>query len=76
MKNAGTSVVDRAPDRAVDRAQALEAEHRTLDQRLRILSRRAYLTPDEQREAAELKRKKLAAKDRLQALRSVPTDES
>ncbi|HEX3595475.1 MAG TPA: YdcH family protein [Polyangiaceae bacterium] len=53
---------------AMDRLRALETEHRTLDERLRILSRRAYLTPDEQREAAELKRKKLFAKDRLHAL--------
>lgn len=53
---------------AMDRMRALETEHRALDERLRILSRRAYLTPDEQREASELKRKKLFAKDRLYAL--------
>jgi uncharacterized protein YdcH (DUF465 family) len=53
---------------AMDRMHALETEHRTLDDRLRILSRRAYLTPDEQREASELKRRKLSAKDRLYAL--------
>jgi hypothetical protein len=53
---------------AVDRMRELEAEHRTLDERVRMLSRRAYLTPDEQREAAELKRLKLSAKDRLHAL--------
>ncbi|HEX4338203.1 MAG TPA: YdcH family protein [Polyangiaceae bacterium] len=54
---------------AMDRLHELEIEHRALDDRLRILSRRAYLTPDEQREASELKRKKLFAKDRLYALR-------
>jgi uncharacterized protein YdcH (DUF465 family) len=53
---------------AVDRMRELEAEHRTLDERVRTLSRRAYLTPDEQRETAELKRLKLSAKDRLHAL--------
>jgi hypothetical protein len=51
-----------------DRRHALESEHRALDDRLRILLRRAFMTPDEQREAAELKRKKLAAKDQLSAL--------
>jgi len=53
---------------AMDRKRALESEHRALDDRLRVLLRRAFMTPDEQREAAELKRKKLAAKDRLFAL--------
>lgn len=53
---------------AMDRVRALELEHRALDERLRLLTRRAYLTPDEQREASELKRKKLFAKDRLYAL--------
>jgi hypothetical protein len=53
---------------AMDRVRALELEHRALDERLRTLTRRAYLTPDEQREASELKRKKLFAKDRLYAL--------
>lgn len=56
---------------AVDQLRALEAEHRLLDERVRVLSRRAYLTPDEQREATELKRLKLSAKDRLAALRTV-----
>jgi len=50
---------------AVDRIRTLEEEHRLLDQRLRALTRRAYLTPDEQREATEIKRKKLSAKDRI-----------
>jgi hypothetical protein len=52
----------------VDRMRELEAEHRNLDERVRMLSRRAYLTPDEQRETAELKRLKLSTKDRLHAL--------
>jgi len=50
---------------AVDRIRTLEEEHRLLDQRLRVLTRRAYLTPDEQREATEIKRRKLSAKDRI-----------
>jgi hypothetical protein len=53
---------------ADDRMRELESEHRILDARLRVLSKRAFLTPDEQRESAELKRKKLVAKDRLYAL--------
>jgi hypothetical protein len=53
---------------ATDLLNALQAEHRTLDERIRVLSRRAYLTPAEQREAQELKRKKLSTKDRLFAL--------
>ena len=57
-----------ATETAVDRMRELEAEHRNLDERVRTLSRRAYLTPGEQREAAELKRMKLSAKDRLHAL--------
>lgn len=53
---------------AVERIRTLEEEHRLLDQRLRTLVRRAYLTPDEQREATELKRKKLSAKDEIVVL--------
>ncbi len=56
---------------AMDRMRELELEHRALDEKLRLLTRRAYLTPDEQREASELKRKKLFAKDRLYALSRV-----
>ena len=57
-----------AMQNAVDRIRTLEEEHRLLDQRLRHLVRRAYLTPDEQREATELKRKKLSAKDEIVVL--------
>lgn len=48
----------------------LEEEHHTLDAELKTLTRRAYLTPGEQRQAVELKKKKLSAKDALYALRS------
>jgi uncharacterized protein YdcH (DUF465 family) len=46
-----------------------EARHRTLDSRLKELGRRAYLTPTEQREVAELKKHKLLAKDAITELR-------
>lgn len=48
--------------------RALAEEHRSLEERLRTLTRRAYLTPNEQQEAAEIKRRKLLAKDRMSAL--------
>ncbi len=51
------------------RLQEVEARHRELDTRLKKLGRRAYLTPAEQREAAELKKHKLVAKDEMAALR-------
>ena len=46
-----------------------ERQHRALAQELRILERRAFLTPSEQRTVADLKKKKLKAKDRLYALK-------
>jgi uncharacterized protein YdcH (DUF465 family) len=46
-----------------------EERHRSLDSRLRELGRRAYLTPTEQREVAELKKRKLQAKDAIAELR-------
>jgi uncharacterized protein YdcH (DUF465 family) len=48
---------------------SIEAQHRRLDERLQELGRRAYLTPKEQMEIAELKKHKLRAKDELTALR-------
>lgn len=47
-----------------------EARHRRLDERLKELGRRAYLTPCEQLEIAELKKHKLRAKDEMVALRA------
>ena len=61
-----------ATETAIDRIQLLAEEHRLLDQKLRTLTRRAYLTPDEQREASELKRKKLFAKDEMAVLARLP----
>lgn len=59
MKGAGT---------AFDQLRELEEQHRSLEERLRVLTRRAYLTPAEQREASVIKRQKLVAKDRMVAL--------
>lgn len=52
-----------------NRLNMAEARHRELDDRLRELGRRAYLTPPEQREIAEIKKHKLRAKDEIAALR-------
>lgn len=46
-----------------------EEKHRELDERLRALDARSYLSPGEIRERAELKKRKLAAKDEIAALR-------
>ncbi|MCC6215392.1 MAG: DUF465 domain-containing protein [Polyangiaceae bacterium] len=46
-------------------AHAWKAEHERLADSVRTLERRAYLTPSEQREMAELKKKKLLAKTEL-----------
>jgi uncharacterized protein YdcH (DUF465 family) len=51
------------------RIQQLELKHKSLDDAVARLGRRAYLTPGEQREFAELKKQKLLAKDQLQVLR-------
>jgi uncharacterized protein YdcH (DUF465 family) len=45
--------------------EALQAEHRELDLRLRQLGKRSYLTAAEQLEVAELKKRKLRAKDAI-----------
>ena len=51
------------------RLTSIEAHHRELDERLRELGRRTYLTPREQVEVADLKKHKLRAKDEITALR-------
>jgi hypothetical protein len=43
--------------------EALKAEHRALDEKVRALGRRAYLTPTEEQELSRLKKLKLAKKD-------------
>lgn len=50
--------------------ETLEHEHQELEKQLQRLERRPHLTPDEQAEAAALKRAKLLRKDAIQALRS------
>lgn len=49
----------------------LEEQHRTLKKQLAYLERRAFMTPTEQREATDLKKRKLATKDAIAALRSL-----
>lgn len=57
-------------DRMVsERIRELELKHRDLDTAVTRLGRRAYLTPGEQREFAELKKRKLQTKDQLATLR-------
>jgi len=50
------------------RLNVAEARHRELDTRLKQLGRHAFLTPAEQREILELKKRKLKIKDELTAL--------
>lgn len=52
-----------------DRIRELETRHRDLDLAVSRMGRRAYLTPQEQREVARLKKQKLMAKDQLTVLR-------
>lgn len=46
-----------------------EETHRALANEVSQLERRAFLTPDEQRRISDLKKQKLAAKDRVFELR-------
>ena len=46
----------------------LTAEHRELDEQLRMLERRRALTPAEQSEIIRLKKQKLLTKDRIARL--------
>ena len=54
---------------ADDRLTELEMRHRQLHDEVNQLERRAFLTPDEQRLVADLKKQKLLAKDELYAAR-------
>jgi uncharacterized protein YdcH (DUF465 family) len=54
------------PEVRLDKLQRL---HRSLDDEVRKLERRAFLTPDEQRHMSELKKQKLAAKDEIFAIK-------
>lgn len=50
--------------------ERLEEQHRMLKKQVAYLERRAFMTPTEQREATELKKRKLATKDAIAALRA------
>lgn len=57
-----------AENAGVKSIDELVAEHRTLDAQVEALSRRQYLTQEEQLEHAILKKKRLRARDELFAL--------
>ena len=46
----------------------LTAEHRRLDEQVRLLQRRRALTPSEQTEVSRLKKQKLLTKERIARL--------
>ena len=48
--------------------EQLTAEHRRLDEQLKLLERRRALTPSEQVEIVRLKKQKLLTKDRIARL--------
>ena len=50
--------------------EQLTAEHRRLDEQLKMLERRRALTPSEQIEIVRLKKQKLLTKDRIARLSS------
>ncbi len=52
------------------RLDTLRREHREMDARIRDLSARPYLTPEDQIEVARLKKLKLRKKDELMAVAS------
>jgi uncharacterized protein YdcH (DUF465 family) len=51
------------------RVSDLEQKHRTLNEEVDRLARRAYLTPTEQRTVAALKKEKLMTRDLLTQMR-------
>jgi len=54
--------------RGGDELQQLVAEHHELDARIHSLSSNSYLTDQQQYEEVQLKKRKLALKDRIEAL--------
>jgi hypothetical protein len=56
-------------DPVEERIRELEERHRSLDLAVSRLGRRAYLTPGEQHQVSQLKKKKLITKDQLVSLR-------
>jgi hypothetical protein len=53
---------------SVENLETLRSQHHSLESRLAALDRQLTLTVEEQSERVRLKKKKLAIKDRIQAL--------
>jgi uncharacterized protein YdcH (DUF465 family) len=53
---------------ATQNLDALVAEHRDLDEQVDALVQRRYLTPSERRRVANLKKLRLAARDKIAVL--------
>ena len=58
--------------RSSDELQQLVSEHHELDERIRHLSLQTYPTDQQQFEEVELKKRKLALKDRIEGLLRLP----
>lgn len=56
-----------------ERIRRMEKRHKELDVRIDELGKRAILTPAEQLEISELKKRKLHAKDQIAAMKRVLT---
>lgn len=54
----------------LDTLARLEERHRLLKKQVSHLERRAFLTPTERRQATDLKKRKLATKDAISAIRA------
>ena len=65
---AGSGPAHPLPGDAVPGVEELIRQHRELDERLRAFTASRNLTPSEQYEAAVMKKRKLALKDRITAL--------
>lgn len=71
MTEAGLRLEDDVKDqglRSGDDLNALVSEHQELDTRIRHLSTQSYLSDQQQFEESRLKKRKLALKDRIEAL--------
>jgi uncharacterized protein YdcH (DUF465 family) len=60
-----TTTIDGSKQAALEQ---LTAEHRRLDEQLKVLERRRVLSPAEQVEISRLKKQKLLTKDRIARL--------
>ncbi len=70
MKQGVSSPHEYSHHQSVDeRIRQIEAHHQALEDRLKELSSHVHMTPEEQVEAAQIKKAKLKAKDELAALR-------